>query len=150
VPAAVPKAIQPGVKSALQQVRMAATRDDADRACDRFPAGHQDRHPKATRKLVGDRGELTGCLDFPAGHWQGIRTTSPVESALVTIRHGTRATQGCLNRTTMPCMMSRTGQRAETRWRRLCGYRQLARVIGGVSFRDGIEVQSRQETVAAG
>jgi len=41
-------------------------------------------------------------------------------------------------------------QRAETRWRRLREYRQLAWVIEGMPFRDGIEVQSQQETVAAG
>jgi len=150
VPAAVPKAIQPGVRSALQQIRMAETRDDAERACDRFLACHRDRYPKATQKPVEDRGEPTDFFDFPAAHWQGIRTTSPIESALATIRHGTRATRGCLNRNPMPCMMSRPGQCAETRWRRLRGYRQLARVVEGVPFRDGIEVQSQQKTVAAG
>jgi len=75
-----------------------------------------------------DRGreELTGFFDFPVGDWQSIRTTNLIESALATIRHRTRANRGCLNRNTMLCMMSRLGQCAETRWRKLHGYRQLA------------------------
>jgi len=128
------------VKSALQQIWMAETRDDAERACDRFPACYQDKYPKATQKLTGDREELTDFFDFPAGHWQGIRTTNPIESTFVTIRHRTQATRGCQNRNTMLAMMFKLGQCTETRRRRLRGYRQLARVIGGVPFRDGIEV----------
>ncbi len=40
--AAMPKAIQPGVKSALRQIRMAETRDQAGRAFDGFLARYQD------------------------------------------------------------------------------------------------------------
>ncbi len=140
--AAMPKAIHPKVKSALQQIRMAETRDQADRAFDRFLARYQDQYPKAAVKLIRDRKELMNFFDFPAEHWQSIRTTNPIESTFATIRHRTRTTRGCLSRDTMLDMMFKLGQCAESRW--------LGQVIEGVPFKDGIEVQSDQKTRAAG
>ncbi len=148
--AAMPKAIHPGVKSALQQIRMAETRDHANQAFDRFLARYQEKYPKAAVKLIEDRKELMNFFDFPAEHWQSIRTTNPIESTLATIRHRTRTTRGCLSRDTMLDMMFKLGQCAESRWPRLRGFRRLGQVIEGVQFQDGIEVQSDQKTVAAG
>ena len=96
--AAMPKAIHPKVKSALQQIRMAETRDHANQAFDRFLARYQEKYPKAAVKLIEDRKELMNFFDFPAEHWQSIRTTSPIESTFATIRHRTRTTRGCLSR----------------------------------------------------
>ncbi len=148
--AAMPKAIQPRVKSALQQIRMAETRDQADRAFDGFLARYRDQHPKAAVKLIEDRKELMNFFDFPAEHWQSIRATNPIESTLATIRHRTRTTRGCLSRDTMLDMMFKLGQCTESRWRRLRGFRRLGQVIEGVQFKDGIEVQSDEKTRAAG
>ncbi|MGA9412134.1 MAG: transposase, partial [Roseobacter sp.] len=36
-------------------------------------------------------------FDFPAQHWQSIRTSNPIESAFATIRHRTKRTKGCLS-----------------------------------------------------
>ncbi len=148
--AAMPKAIHPKVKSALQQIWMAETRDHANQAFDRFLARYQEKYPKAAVKLIQDRKELMNFFDFPAEHWQSIRTTNPIESTFATIRHRTRTTRGCLSRDTMLDMMFKLGQCAESRWRRLRGFRRLGQVIEGVQFKDGIEVQSDQKTVAAG
>ena len=147
--AALPKAIHPKVKSALQQIWMADTRASADKAFDHFLACHQVKYEKATRKLIKDREELMNFFDFPAEHWQSIRTTNPIESTFATIRHRTRLSKGCLNRSTLLSMMFKLGQCAESRWRRLRGFRRLAQVIQGVEFKDGIEVQSDNTTVAA-
>ena len=145
----VPKAIQPRVKTALQQIWMAETRNDADEAFDHFLACYEAKYPKAAGKLVEDREDLMSFFDFPAEHWQSIRTTNPIESTFATIRHRTRTTRGCLSRSTMLAMMFKLGQCAETRWRRLRGHHRLAQVIEGVPFRDGIEVQSDRQTAAA-
>ncbi|MBC6441538.1 MAG: transposase [Rhodobacteraceae bacterium] len=45
--------------------------------------------------------------DFPAEHWQHIRTTNPIESACATVRHRTGKTKGCLNRKTGGAMTFR-------------------------------------------
>ena len=36
--------------------------------------------------------------DFPAAHWQHLRTTNPIESSFATIRHRARQTKGCGSR----------------------------------------------------
>ena len=147
--AAMPKALHSKVKSELQQIWMADTRADADKAFDHFLAYHQAKHEKTTRKLIEDREELVNFFDFPAEHWQSIRTTNPIESTFATTRHRTRLSKGCLSRSTLLAMMFKLGQCAESRWRRLRGYRRLAQVIQRVKFKDGIEVQSDNTTVAA-
>lgn len=78
-------------------------------------------------------------FDFPAQHWQSIRTSNPIESAFATIRHRTKRSKGCLSRDGMLHMMFKLGQCAEQNWRKLRGFGYLAKVITGVAFKDGIE-----------
>ncbi len=79
-------------------------------------------------------------FDFPAYHWQSLRTTSPIESTFATICHRTKRLKGCLNRTGMLYMMFKLGQCAQQRWNRLRSFRQLGKVIAGIQFKDGIEI----------
>ena len=44
-------------------------------------------------------------FDFPAQHWQSIRTSNPIESAFATIRHRTKPSKGGLSRDGMLHMM---------------------------------------------
>ena len=87
-----------------------------------------------------DREELMAFYDFPAQHWQSIRTSNPIESTFATIRHRTKRSKGCLTREGMLHMMFKLGQCAQENWRRLRGFAYLAKVITGVKFKDGIEV----------
>ena len=66
---------------------MAETRNDAGKAFDLFVEIHEDQYPKAAQCLLKDREELLAFYDFPAVHWQHIRTTNPIESTFATIRH---------------------------------------------------------------
>ena len=79
-------------------------------------------------------------FDFPAQHWQSIRTSYLIESTFGTIRHRTRRSKGCLTRDGMLHMMFKLGQCAEKKWRRLRGVDYLTKVITGVKFNDGVEV----------
>ena len=85
-------------------------------------------------RLIKDRDELMTFFDFPAQHWQSIRTSNPIESAFATIRHRTKRTKGCLSRDGMLHMMFKLGQCAEKSWRKLRGFAHLADVIEGVGF----------------
>ena len=86
--------------------------------------------------------------DFPALHWQSIRTSNPIESTFGTIRHRTKRSKGCLSRDGMLHMMFKLGQCSEKRWRRLRGFSYLAKVIEGTVFKNGIEVISTQQIAA--
>ena len=86
--------------------------------------------------------------DFPAQHWQSIRTSNPIESPVGTIRHRTKRSKGCRTRDTMLHMMFNLGQCAEKKWRRLRGFDYLAKVITGIKFKDGVEVTAVDQVAA--
>jgi len=145
---ALPKSVQPKAKQALHEIWQAETKADANRAFGVFLTTYEAKYPKATACLEKDREALLTFYAFPAAHWQSLRTTNPIESTFGTIRHRTKRTKSCLTRDGMLHMMFKLGRCAEQTWRRLRGFRQLALVIKGVQFTDGIEV-TRNEPVAA-
>ena len=87
-------------------------------------------------------------FDFPAQHWQSIRTSNPIKSAFATILHRTKRSKGCLNRDGMLHMMFKLGQCAEQNWRKLRGFDCLAKVITGVAFKDGIGTTPKGQVAA--
>lgn len=136
---ALPKSVQPKAKQALHEIWQAETKSDAIRAFDVFLTTYEAKYPKATACLEKDREPLLTFYAYPAAHWQSLRTTNPIESTFGTIRHRTNRTKGCLTRDGMLHMMFKLGRCAEKTWRRRRGFRQLAQVIKGVTFTDGIE-----------
>ncbi|MCU7847302.1 MAG: transposase [Candidatus Thiodiazotropha sp. (ex Lucinoma kastoroae)] len=99
-------------------------------------------------RLHKDREELMAFYDFPAQHWQSIRTSNPIESTFGTIRHRTKRSKGCLSRDGMLHMMFKLGLCAEKKWRRLRGFDYLAKVVTGIKFKDGIEVTEVDQVTA--
>lgn len=144
----LPKSLQPKAKQALHDIWQADTRNNAEMAFDLFVKTYEPKYPKATLCLQKDREELLAFYDFPAQHWQSLRTSNPIESTFGTIRHRTKRSKGCLSRDGMLHMMFKLGQCAEKNWRKLRGFNYLAKVIEGVPFIDGIEI-SESDQVAA-
>lgn len=144
----LPKSIQGKAKQGLHEIWQAESKAHAERAFDLFIATYEVKYPKAKVCLHKDREELLAYYDFPAQHWQSIRTSNPVESSFATIRHRTNRSKGCLSRTGMLHMMFKLGQCAEQNWRRLRGFNYLAKVIEGVKFKDGIEVTKIDQVAA--
>jgi transposase-like protein len=144
----LPKSAQAKAKQALHDIWQAETRATAEKAFDLFLKTYEPKYPKATQCLQKDRTELLAFYDFPAQHWQSIRTTNPIESTFATIRHRTKRSKGCLSRDGMLHMMFKLGQCAEKRWRRLRGFDYLAKVITGVKFKDGVEVTEVDQAAA--
>ena len=84
--------------------------------------------------------------DFPAEHWEHIRTTNPIESTFATVRLRTAKTRGCVSRAGMLAMAFKLTKTAEQNWRTLKGHARLGQVIEGVRFKDGLqEVTSGEE-----
>jgi len=144
----LPQSVQPKAKHALHEIWMAETRKQAEKAFDRFTDTYQSKYPKATDCLAKDREPLLAFYDFPAEHWVHLRTTNPIESTFATIRHRTDQTKGCITRDTMLSFVYKLGLCAEKRWRRIRGFEHLAKVITGVTFKDGIEVSESREEAA--
>ncbi len=133
----MPKSQHGKVKTKLQDIWMAETRADAERAFGLFGETFRAKYPAACSCLDGDREELLAFYDFPADHWIHLRTTNPIESTFSTVRLRTNKTKGCGSRTACLTMVFKLAQSAEKRWRALNGASLLADVIAGVEFVDG-------------
>ena len=144
----LPKSAQPKAKQALHAIWQAETQADAEKAFDLFIRTYEPKYPKAAICLHKDREELMAFYDFPAQHWQSIRTSNPIESTFGTIRHRTKRSKGCLSRDGMLHMMFKLGQCAEKKWRRLGGFDYLAKVVNGIKFKDGVEVTADNQAAA--
>ena len=135
----LPKRQQPEAKRRVQEIWMAATQEHANEALDTFLEIYRPKYPKAATCLEKDRDELMTFYDFPAEHWQHLRTTNPIESTFATVRLRTKKTKGCGSRLATLTMVFKLAQSAERSWRRLNGHQLLADVIRGVNFKDGIK-----------
>jgi putative transposase len=144
----LPKSVQEKAKQGIHDIWMAEGREEAEQAFDAFVERFDAKYPKATECLGKDRESLLAFYDFPAEHWTHIRTTNVIESSFATIRHRSRQTKGCVTRSTMLTMIFKMGQCAEGSWRKLRGFRHLAKVIEGVKFKDGIEVTEDNKAAA--
>jgi len=144
----LPKSVQAKAKQSLHAIWQAETKEDAEKAFDLFIKTYEPKYPKAAQSLQKNHEELMAFYDFPAQHWQSIRTTNPIESTFGTIRHRTKRAKGCLTRDGMLHMMFKLGQCAEKKWIRLRGFDYLAKVITGIKFKDGIEVTDVDQDAA--
>ena len=135
----LPKSLQGTAKSMLHEIWQADTRKSADKALDRFVATYQAKYPKAVDCLVRDREMLFAFYDFPAPHWQHLRTTNPIESSFATIRLRTVKTRNCVSANSGLSLVHQLAMSAQKRWRRLRGFAQLPDVVSDVRFIDGID-----------
>jgi len=140
----VPKSVQPKIKEALHDIWMAETRQDAYKAFDGCVKRFEAKYPGAMECLVKDKASLLAFYDFPAVHWQHIRTTNPIESVFATVRLRTTKTKNCGSRKTTLAMAWKLMTTAQKKWRRLRGYKLLADVVEGVKFKDGERVETDQ------
>lgn len=144
-----PKSVQPGMKEALREVRDAPDRATAEAAIKVFAEKFQAKYPKAVECLTKDREPLLAFLDFPAEHWDHLRTANPIESVFATVRHRTVRTKGALSRTTARLMVFKLVMAASKTWRRLKGENQLPKVIAGIKFTDGVATDVTTDQDAA-
>ena len=136
----VPLSVQANMKKDLREVYWAPNRAAAEAAIDVFAEKYRAKYGRAVECLAKDRDALLAFFDFPAEHWDHLRTTNPIESVFATVRHRTVRTKGALSSTTARLMVFKLVIAASKTWRRLKGTNQLPKVIAGVRFKDGIEV----------
>jgi len=117
----MPKSVQVDAKSMIHDMYMSPTKDEGIKVMDRFISLYEAKYPKACKSLTKDKDQLFTVYDYPAQHWQHIRTTNPIESTFATIRHRSRQTKGCGSRKATLSMMFKLSMSAESHWRKLRG-----------------------------
>jgi len=139
------KSVQSHAKMLIHEMYMAPTKEKGIKAFNTFIKSYERKYPKACECLKKDKDRLFTFYDYPAEHWQHIRTTNPIESTFATVRHRTRQTKGCGYRIATLSMVFKLALSAQKHWRKLRGYQLIEKVVKGVQFEDGIEVKKAEK-----
>ena len=136
----LPKRLQGRAKELLHEAMRADSAKDAEMARDVFVSEFHEKHPKACVNLTKDWKELTAYMSFPALHWQHLRTTNPIESTFATVRLRTRVTKGAGSVKAAEVMTFKLLEDAQKTWKKIRGYKEVANVLKGVEYVNGIMV----------
>jgi putative transposase len=145
----LPQSVQPAAKQDLREIWQASDRATAEAAITTFAEKYAAKYGKAVTCLLKDRDALLTFYDFPAEHWDHLRTSNPIESVFATVRHRTVRSKGALSQDTARLMVFKLVVAAARTWRRLKGENQLPKVVQGVRFRNGVEVNETPAQTAA-
>jgi len=145
----MPKSLQANARQDLREIWLAPDRATAEAALAAFEAKFAPKYDRAVACLAKDREALLTFYDFPAEHWDHLRSSNPIESVFATVRHRTVRTKGALSQETARLMVFKLVMAAARTWRRLKGENQLPKVIEGVTFKDGVEVTTADAQDAA-
>ena len=143
-----PKSMQPNAHRDLREIWLSPDRAAAEAAMMTFAEKYTPKYDKAVECLIKDRETLLTFFDFPADHWDHLRTSNPIESVFATVRHRTVRMKGALSQDTARLMVFKLVMAASRTWRRLQGQNQLPKVINGVKFKDGIEAIAEIKSAA--
>jgi putative transposase len=139
----LPKRLHGRAKLALKEVVKADTKEHAEEAIGQFETDFGAKYPKAVASLTDHQSELLTFYDFPAQHWEHIRTANPIESAFATVRLRQRVTKGAGSRLKALLMAYKLLDMASQRWRRVNAPGLVARLILGEKFVDGLNEEAR-------
>jgi transposase-like protein len=144
-----PKSMQPAVTADLREIPHAETRTAALAAVETFKEKYGAKYARGVTCLTKDADALLSFYDFPAEHWDHLRTSNPIESVFATVRHRTVRTKGALSQKTAKLMVFTLVRAASKKWRKLNGADQLPRVTEGVKSANGVAQLDATESRAA-
>ena len=145
----LPKRIQSKAKSMLHEIMRAASLSDANSAKDKFAHAFHEKFPEAVQRIEKDWTELTAFFQFPAMHWQHLRTTNAIESTFATVRLRTNVTKGAGSKKAAETMTFKLLEDAQKRWKKIRGYEEIENLLKGVVYKDGIMVATAQDQKAS-
>ena len=138
---ALPKSLHGKAKADLKEIWMAPTLEVAETAFKRLVTSYGAKYPQAVEKLTKDEDALLAFYDFPAEHWQHIRTTNPIESTFATVRHRSSRTRNCVSRDTFLGLAFKLMEEAEKSWNKIRGADKIEKLLQGVVFKNGEAVK---------
>ena len=136
----LPKKLHGAAKEKLHAIYMAPSKADARAALAMFKELYGSRYPRAVDSLERVQDQLLTFFDFPAAHWQHIRSTNVIESTFGTIRHRQRRTKGNGSRKTALAMVYKLAKEAEKSWRRLRNPAAVGMLLAGARYVDGAPI----------
>ena len=140
----LPKRLQGRAKMMLHEAMYAPDRASAQEAMRDFAEESQARYPKAVESLQKDEEQLLVFFDYPAEHWQHLRTTNPIESPFATVKGRLRKTKGAGSRAACLAMAFKLALSAQDHWRKVNAPHLVALVRAGVQFKDGAALDTHR------
>ena len=141
----LPKSLQGKAKTMIHNIYLSPTQVDANIAFDVFIKEFELKYPKAVNSIKKHRDRLLEFYNYPAEHWQSIRSTNVIESVFATVRLRTYRTKGCGSRMATLTMVFKLIQSAQKRWIKLRFPKRVKQVWEGIIFEDGIEVEESKK-----
>jgi transposase-like protein len=140
-----PKRLQDEAKLWLQRMYNASTKQENLDLMQQFADAYGQQYPRGVECLLKDQDALLTFYAYPREHWLSIRTTNPIESAFATVRLRTNAARRIKSPRSALYLIFQLFQRAQRNWRRINAPHLVSKVIEGVKFEDGIEVQKERK-----
>jgi transposase-like protein len=145
----LPKRVQPRATSMLHEMMRSESLSDVNISKDKFIATFHEKYPEAVKKIEKDWAELTAFFNFPAMHWQHIRTTNAIESTFATVRLRTQVTKGAGSLTAAETMTFKLLEDAQRNWRKIRGHEEIKNLLNGIVYKDGIMIAAPQHHEAS-
>jgi len=147
----LPKRLQPDAKRLLHEMMQAENKTSCVKAKEEFKKVFVEKYPKAVECLDKDWSELVTFFNYPAAHWQHLRTTNPIESSFATVKLRTRVTRGAGSKDAATSMTFKLLQECEKHWKKIRSAGEIKNLLEGLEYRDGVVVRkpSNQEAVAS-
>jgi putative transposase len=134
----VPKHAQGAAQVWLRQLMYAPTREQAGELKGKFQAWCTKKGCEAAGKLLEEDWErLVAYYDYPAAHWQHLRTTNPVESPFASARLRTSAAKRFKRVENATALLWKLLLVAERRFRKVNAPELLAKVAAGARYVNG-------------
>lgn len=133
----LPKSVQPKAKQALHDIWQVEIKHHTEKAFDLFVDTYEPKYPKTVLCSQKGREELMAFYDFPAQHWQSLRTTNAIESTFGTRRHRTKRSKKCLTREGTLHMMYKLAMCVQKIGVANVALTTWVQVMTGVKFKDG-------------
>ncbi len=134
----LPKKLREPALEKLHNIFMASTRQDAVEAFDAYSKTYGEKYPKAVATIESRLDKLLSFYSFPALHWKSIRSTNVIESTFATIRRRSKQTNGHGSREAALAMLFMMACKAQNTWRKIDGFDQIANVLEGLNYQDGV------------
>ena len=137
----LPKRVQSKAKELLNEMMNASSKEDCEESKKDFERWFGAKYPKAVECLDREWDSLTTFFDFPAEHWQHIRTTNPIESTFATVKLRTKVSKGAGSVKMAEIMAFKLMIEAQKRWRKIRGHEEMTTLLNGGVYKDGELVQ---------
>jgi transposase-like protein len=141
-----PTRLHDEVKGYLREMYHARTKEGAEALMAAFAERYQKQFPRAVDCLVKDQEALLTYYAYPRQHWMSLKTTNPIESIFAPVKLRTTAAKRIRSPRSALFLVFKLIENAQTRWRRVNAPDMLEKVIQGVKFKDGREIEEQKST----